>query len=148
MASHDRALITKMRDTGGGAYCKSCNVLFKEPGVWVYRGMVVFGGSGDWCRPVEEVEEGGTRPLWPLGKATSGRTGGVRCAPRGCVHRTSTPAMPCLHNSAQMWASSVKFNRFPGLARRRPPPRHKSCSAMRKVLALPKRLNKYSQTSH
>ena len=60
-------------------------------------------------------ERGGTRPLW---KATSGRTSGVR---QGVVCIVAA-ALPCLHNSAQMWPPAVKFNRFPGLARRRPPP--------------------------
>ena len=81
------------RDWEGGY---SCNVLFKQPGVWVYRGVwwSLVGaviGADQWCLAA-------TRPLWPLGKATSGRTGGVR---QGVVCIAA-----CLHNSAQMWASS------------------------------------------
>ena len=57
---------------------------------------------------------GGTGPLWPLGKATSGPASGVR---QGVVCIVAA-ALPCLHKSAQMWPPAVKFNRFPGLARR------------------------------
>ena len=86
----DRALITKMRDMGmrgagrGKAYCKSCNVLFKEPGVWVYRGMVLFGGA----------VIGADQWSWWGAVAHSGhKWSGEWCAPRGCVHRSCCPAL-------------------------------------------------------
>ena len=73
----------------------------------------------------------------PLGHSREGhKWSDGWCAPRGCASHLCCPVCTILHKCGQAAAAAAKFNRFPGLASLRPP-RHKSCSATRKVLALP-----------